>query len=57
MVSSSQSVSILHPPQGAMKKVPLCWIEASQTQRAPILSPGRVWICLVLSEVQERTLN
>lgn len=46
MVSSSQSVSILRPPQGAMKKVPLCWIEASQTQRAPILSPGRVWICL-----------
>lgn len=55
MVSSSQSVSLLHPPQGAMKKVPLCPMEASQTPEAPILSPGRVWICLVLSGVQERT--
>ena len=57
MVSSSRSVSILCPPQGAMKKVPLCPMKASQTPKAPILSPGRMWICLVLSGVQERTLN
>ena len=51
VVSGSWSVPILCPPQGGVKKAPLCLVEASQTPRAPILIPGErgsAWLSLEL---------
>lgn len=55
VVSSSWSVPILSSPQGGMRKAPPCLVEASQAPRAPILTPGRAQIYLVLCGVEERT--
>lgn len=57
VISSSWSVPMLSSPQGGMRKAPLYLVEASQAPRAPILTPGRAQIYLVLPGVEERTLT